>query len=332
MQIKISFNNINANATGIRVYRSTSVIDPNNLPAVYATIDPSSTSYTDTSVINGQLYYYMFAVFSATETVLSNNIQATAAAYVGPGPQILKYGDLDAGYYGIVASTDFMTWDALISWSGIPVNLKNANTIQDWLKFAHKGKILFVPKQPLMTASWASLYLAGLVYGTNDNGPRDYNTQVATNQMKTINVQGSNFKVRLLNGLPPGFDLTTAFTTSNGAATSSLLPSTPAWDSTDTTLNLEGSEWNDLFYKLVTWTPPSQRGKNWDKLDALIAANGNVNYIGCGGDSMFMELASTNQHITRGLNATNAYQPGTVGTHSTTVATQQYWRPVLEMI
>lgn len=330
MQIKIGWQNINSTADGIRVYRSATPIIQGSLPAVYDTIAGNATNYTDVGVILGSTYYYMLEVFKGSDSVFSQNIQAAAMPYSGPGGQTLLAGDLDAGYYGIVAASDFISWDAFITWSGITVSSKNPNATQDWLKFSFKGRTLFMPKQPFGTTTWSILYAAGLVYGTNDNGPRDYNTLTAANQLKTLTIAGSQFKARLPTALPAGFDLTKDFVNGNTAASQASLAGYYTNDSNDSIFDLSGSEWNDLFYKLFTWTPATQRGENWAQLDNLLAANGAASYVGCNSDNLFQELVSGQKCLNRGILSTNTYHPGK--TNTTAYTNQLYWRPVLELI
>jgi hypothetical protein len=332
MQIKINFTNNNTNATGIRVYRSTSIIDVNNLPAPYDSAAGNAASYTDTNVVKGQQYYYVFEAYNSTDSVRSSNIAATAAAYSGPGPQTLKAGDLSMGYYGIVQSVDFTTWDALLAWSNVTYSSKNPIAIQDWIKFAYKGKTLFTPKQPIAAATWNALYLAGLVYGTNDNGPRTYNTQTATNQYRTMLIQGSTFKVRLPTSAPAGFDLSQTVSSLSTGATLTVLGSYYTPDSYDTvsTTDLTGSEWNDLFYKLFTWTAVSQRGANWDRLDTNLTYNNNTSYAGLVSDNLFQELGVGQLAYRRGNFAANTYCPGYIS--ATAASSVMYWRPILEMV
>ncbi|BAQ02711.1 hypothetical protein AVU38_gp183 [Ralstonia phage RSL2] len=330
MQIQISFTNINSVAQGIRVYRSTAAIDPNNLPAVYDTIAGNATQYTDTNVVAGTTYYYMFDVYNGTDHILSANIPATATTYSGPGPQTLQYGDLTAGFYGIVQAVDFISWDAFIAWSGIAITAKNPYGSQNWLKFAFKGKTLFMPLQPIGQTTWTALYNAGLVYGTNDIGPRDYNTLTGVNQLKVINVNGSNFKVRLPTGVGPNTPFTAAFTTANNPAVSSLTTGYYTADTYDTQLDLSGSEWNDLIYKMLSWTPISQKGRNWQALDTTLAYNASTTYIGMVTDMILQELVTASTHIQRGNYTGSSYTPGYTKTGN--YATSFYWRPVLERI
>lgn len=332
MQIKIGFTNPNINAEGIRVYRGTSPLDFANLPAALATIGPTATSYTDTTVLKDQTYYYVFEVFKGTDVVRTSNIKATATFYSGPGNQILKGGDLSAGYYGIVQASDFTDWDSFVGMVGVTLNTKSTTPTQDWLKFIYKGKTLFMPKQPIGTMTWNALYLKGLVYGVDGTGPRDYNVQTATNQLKIVTIQGMQFKVRLMRALPTAANLAAGYLAANNSGGFQVHYGT-SWsaDSWDTLYDLTGSEWTDLFIRLLSWTPTSQKGRNWDRLDENLAFNSSTNMVGMNQDGLMMEMDSTKLILTRGVVKNNSYHPGYT-TASLAPATNFYWRPVLEMI
>lgn len=336
MQIRIAFENKNTRADGINVYRSATPMIPGQLPAKLATIAGNATEYLDSAVTYGNSYYYIFEVYKGTEKILTSNIRGWAMNYSGPGSQSFVAGDINIGYYGLVPAQDFTTYDKIID-TFLPSGFSNRTTESDqkWMKFSHKGKTLFVPQRPFGTVSWNSLYLAGLVYGVDGVGPRDYNTQTATNQLRTITIGGSLFKVRLMTFLPPGFDLTTNFTGTNtpSKAVTGLGAGNYTSDSYDTTLDLTGSEWNDLMYKMFTNTPPSQRGSNFDKLDVGLAWNpANNSILGISGDNHSQERLPGTSILGRGYAYANtvSLHPGNVSVNSS--ASAYYWRPVLELI
>lgn len=334
MQIKINWQNINTSADGVRVYRSSSFIIPSALPAVYATIAGSATEYIDTSVIKDATYFYVFEVFKGTDSAFSTNVQATAVTYSGPGPQLPIVGDLDLGYYGIVQSSELISWDAFIAWCGVTLLTKTTTTSQDWIKFAYKGKTLYTPRQPLGTISWQTLYNAGLVYGVDGMGPREYNTLTAVNQQRIITAANNQFKVRLPTALPPGADLTKDYSTvANTATIAAGGTGVYTFDSYDTNYDLTGSEWNDLIYKVLSWSPAGQRGENFVALDATIAFNGAIAGTGLNGDNLHQELLPNLNTVNRGLaqSATYTWHPGRTSTSLWTTTTR-YWRPILEMV
>jgi hypothetical protein len=334
MEIKISFINPNINAEGIRVYRDTKPMDPAALPAPIATIAGNVNSYSDTTVVKDASYFYIFEVFSGTEKVRSGNISATATFYSGPGNQTLLAGDLNMGYYGLISPNDFVDWNAINDFAGLTVGTRSTTELQNWFKFAYKGKILFVPRQPIAGAgglNWSVLYTAGLVYGVDGIGPREFNTQTAVNQLRTIAIGGSLFKIRLMRALPLNADFTKSYTTNTGS-TAAYTGSTP--ESFDSTFDLTGSEWNDLFMKIMRWTPTSQRGENWDHYDAGDLGF-NTSTTGMSISSIMMERSGASITPVRGLLSGSTYHPGYAVTQSPSVPSgtaAMYWRPVLEMI
>lgn len=332
MEIKINFTNPNVNAEGINVYRSKTQLDPTNLPAPIATIAGNSTSFSDTTVEKDASYFYIFEVFVGTEKVRSGNIPATATYYSGPGPQTFKNGDMSLGYYGLVNPNDFTDWETINNWSKATLAQKSTTSVQEWFKFAYKGKILFVPKQPIAYVSWSALYQAGLVYGVDGIGPREINTITGVNQLRTIDIKGSTFKVRLMRGLPDPWDNTKSYAAAQNTAAVGAYPNNTATpESYESLTDLSGSEWNSLMFKTMVWTPTSQKGENWERFDtAQLGWNSTTGYTGLDGDGVFMETTVVNTCITRGKRYTNTYHPGYVSTISN--STNLYWRPVLELM
>ena len=335
MEIKIGFNNPNANAEGIRVYRDVTPLDVNNLPAPLDSIAGNATFYLDQAVERGITYYYIFETFLGEQTVRTGNIQASASSFTGPGSQtFLRDGDMHAGCFGLVPAAEFITWDAFRSWTGMTFTATNPNTDHQWLKFAHKGKILFVSSQPLGWMTWNLLYASGLVYGVDGPGPREYNTLPVVNQMRTIQIQGFNFKARLMTALPPNFDLSYTPSAWNTAAGTIVTPSAGSVNNPgalDSTLDYSGSEWNDLMIPLISWAPISQKSGKWAVYDTALANNNSATWVGMKADHHFQEMISTKAIMTRGTGPNTSYHPGYASAIASTTS-GVYYRPVLEMI
>jgi len=66
--IKVNFkwSDLNQTETAYKVYRSESSFTVDNLPAVYATLDPNTETFTDEGLEYGKTYYYMFGVTDGT--------------------------------------------------------------------------------------------------------------------------------------------------------------------------------------------------------------------------------------------------------------------------
>jgi hypothetical protein len=82
-----------------------------------------------------------------------------------PGPKELVAGNAQLGYYGVVDATEFITGDELAALVGLTSGTAIPNT-GEWLKFAYKGKILYVAKQPFRNfISGNQLAAANIVNG-----------------------------------------------------------------------------------------------------------------------------------------------------------------------
>lgn len=246
MQIKLVWENPNVIATTTKVYRGTQPLDRANLSNPLATLTQGETTWTDTTAIAGQRYYYVLESLSARDRAVSHNIEAWALPRTGPGPQTLMGGDHEVGYYGDLLSVNFITLTGLRA----ALNFNVGSTIVDapvWMKFAYKGKTLFIPSQPLASGiSWKALYDAGLVYGTNDDGSSLY-TGAKVNQRRTVKIGLETFIVRLMTTAAPRPDRGIVYP----GGTIELPTQTI------------GSEWDDLIYRVCEWVPSTQRGSNF---------------------------------------------------------------------
>lgn len=116
----------------------------------------------------------------------------------GPGPEVPIAGNGKAGFFGEVSSEEFITVPELFAAVGLSVGTQiNLDTV--WLKFILDNRLLFMPKLNIgERVSWNDLYARGLVYGTDDFGLFPDTTPVVQNA--TVEIQGFQFKVRLLKG------------------------------------------------------------------------------------------------------------------------------------
>lgn len=100
-----------------------------------------------------------------------------------PGPNMLAKGTMQEGYFGLVTASEMITGDALTTLVGITQGTSQ-NSTTNWLKFAYKGKVLFVAQKPIRhSVSWDAINTAGAVMGT-----------------KQVAIKSLNYKVRLLQG------------------------------------------------------------------------------------------------------------------------------------
>lgn len=99
-----------------------------------------------------------------------------------PGSSTLIGGDIQAGYYGIIPSSELITGSDLTSAVGITEGTSQ-NSSEEWLKFAYKGKIQFVSKKIIRSnITWDHINSKGCVFG------------------KSISINGLNYLVRLMRG------------------------------------------------------------------------------------------------------------------------------------
>ncbi len=245
MKITLNWVNRNTDEDGTRVYRATAPFTTVDEMTPIATLPQGANTYVDETVVKGQLYYYRLQVFKDGDWYLGNQVAITALAYSGPGPQELSKGDYERGYFGEVTYDKLLSGDELALATGLTAGT-SINPLTPWLKFAHKGKILFIPKLPIrQVIAYNSLYDAGLVYGVDGPGAVVPNGRPQTNQKKLVEIQGDQFLVRLMKGAASNPAVFTA-TLGGGDAT-----------------GVDGSEWNDLILSLTNTVPPSQTWGNF---------------------------------------------------------------------
>lgn len=324
MKITLNWVNRNTGEDGTKVYRSLTTMNPASLPAPIVTLASGITTYDDTDVTRGATFFYRLGIFKGADFAISNEVSLSALPSSGPGPQTLLAGDYEAGYFGTLTALELFTGEELAFKCGLTAGaLQNSGT--DWLKFAYKGKILFVPKQTIRyNISWKALYNLGLVFGTNDTGTNLPASVSAApiNQQKIISKNGINYKVRLLKGAASN---PYSFTTSG------------TYDS----YGLEGSEWNDLIYKVVNQVPVAQKGGNWGTIADSAIYDANYSWS----TTICQETSGVNALVRGGLVNTGVGQVGYANQIDNTIlvtaavnwlgASANYypsWRPALEWV
>lgn len=87
-----------------------------------------------------------------------------------PGGNKLVAGNKQAGLFGFVKASDFITGSALATAIGMTAgNLQNDTT--PWIKYMWNGKICFTPLKAIRnTVTWDDIYKCGCVYGTDNEG------------------------------------------------------------------------------------------------------------------------------------------------------------------
>lgn len=227
------------------------------------------------------------------EQLLTINRQATLA----PGPQTLIAGDLQLGYYGKFPASQFVTGSVLAALVSLTAGTAiSANDSVDWLKFAFKGKTLYVPMKALRNnISYQNLTAAKIV---NDN--------------TMITVKNKRFIVRLMRG-------------------SNTYPYTGANNSYDPPEAYQ-SEYDQLMYRVCV-NNPARNTPNWDTFtQAQLGFQG----ASIGGQQLCMESSTPSNGGTGivGRGDTGSAANSFMGMFCPPVGqadADRGWRPVLEL-
>lgn len=200
MYIDLTWVNMNNVNVTLEIYRGDEPLDRDNLPETpIVTIDDGGTRYRDTDVELGKTYYYVFVTISDTDSHVSVNYPIRAINRRGVGPQDIIDGDANLGYFGTVASGQFLSTNELKEKTG----LTDGTVYQPfpiWHKFIRNNKILFIPHTPIVESiTFNQLWNAGLVYGTDvDTNP------FISAQKKVITIGADQYIVRLMTGFRDG--------------------------------------------------------------------------------------------------------------------------------
>ena len=101
-----------------------------------------------------------------------------------PGNRILLAGNMDAGWFGEVPSSDFITGDELARTIGLTAGSSQYST-EPWLKFAYKGEVCLVAKKSFRChLSWNNINAVNAVYGD-----------------RIIEIKGKKYAVMLMRGI-----------------------------------------------------------------------------------------------------------------------------------
>ena len=104
-----------------------------------------------------------------------------------PGPKRLKGGNLQAGFYGEVPASEFITGDELARRIGFTAGVSQ-NSNEPWLKFSYLGKTEFIAKKTFRHSfSWNDINNVNAVFGN-----------------RTTKIGEHTYKVRLPKGKTEG--------------------------------------------------------------------------------------------------------------------------------
>lgn len=233
------------------------------------------------------------------DTVLWPSINDIIGA---PGNRRLLAGNMQAGWFGEVPASDFITGDELANLVGITAGTSQYSD-EPWLKFAYKGSVLIVSKKPIRyNLTWDNINAANCVYGD-----------------KTIDIGDKKYQVMLMRGIgedvqPNPKTLNQAY---NGAA-------------------CHNSMWNKLMLPIHQKAPDTWRyldnvkspTENWNVgyTDADLVTNssgGNGSYSWC--QETIYEWDARSTRGRSGVSFSDAY-------FSYSTNNDYGWRPCLQLI
>lgn len=200
MSTRINWTNPNAAFTEIRIYRTDTPFDENNIPEAPLAVLTEGTTYLDQTTEQNKYYYYTVGVVINGELILAPAKKTIHIPYTGPGPQVIQIGDNSRGYFGITNTSELFSPAELTA----AVGLGGPHSAAQWVKFIRNGKILFMSLYPMTankTITWNQLYGLGLVYGTDDNGPPIAHGLTPRNQRFVVTKGEHRFIVRLPRAL-----------------------------------------------------------------------------------------------------------------------------------
>jgi len=206
--IKLQWKDRNFSEEQHRIYKSSTPMTLGMLPTPIATLSSNVTEYIDYDVIEGNTYYYRISAVRGSDEAVSDELMMVAEELnLGPGSQELIAGNMTAGFFGEVPTSELITGDDLATQIGLTAGTSQFSN-EPWLKFALDDNIIYVAKKPYRhTVSWQHIYQAGAVYGTNDNGSNSSGGNRL--QDANISVDGFSLDVTLLRGAnadPTGTD------------------------------------------------------------------------------------------------------------------------------
>lgn len=224
MNLTLTWRNFNISPVSMAIYRGDAPLNAASLPAPLVTLTAGEETWVDTTVVRGQLYYYMFVTTGATDKVPTRNYPILAVPRRGHGPNDLIYGDYELGYFGSMPSSEFVASVDILraigydgAAAGAAVNSTAATPV--WHKFAFKGKILLIPEKAIVTTgmTWMTLAQRGAVYGTGTALPDLTTPKHNTVQNASITVNTDRYLIRLPRGAET--DLNAFYTGTGGAIT-----------------------------------------------------------------------------------------------------------------
>ena len=78
MAVRLTWQDNNASEDGHKVYRSTSTMDPEALPAALDTLAADVTEYVDNTAVAGTTYYYRVSAYKGAVEAVSDEVSILA--------------------------------------------------------------------------------------------------------------------------------------------------------------------------------------------------------------------------------------------------------------
>lgn len=206
-----------------------------------------------------------------------NGLKSGTKNLLGPGPTSLVAGTSTYGYYGETSATLLFTGTELITALGITEGVPTFIAGLTYFKFAHAGKIKYIPKMTLANSmSWQSMYIAGAVYP--GPGPGAFPpTGLSVAQGTIVSKGGFQFTCHLMDTGPDPMTFNTAAAT--GSEFCDLLyrmmstydgsSGTPAWGAFSAT-DLNGQNFTILRNSTNLTTSDNQNKLSTQTLNKLI--------------------------------------------------------------
>lgn len=175
----------------------------------------------------------------------------------GPGPKVLKYGNEDLGYFGLILKSDFIQDYDLREQVAFNKGTLNSR-MTGWFKMFIGGKVIFFANDSYYNSVlWLDLYKAGIVSGTDDDGISGEVPGV--NQLRFVTTQEDTFKARLFSTI---------------VTDPQYLASTPITIGTGVSI---GAEWTRVITALKQWkvfVTGSYAGYNWASGTSIAGTGG----------------------------------------------------------
>lgn len=200
MFVRLKWVNRNQIPVTTKIYRNETIVPNDQLADPVASLDGTVLTWQDNTVVRRKTYYYVFETMNAGgQKVYSNPLKVYVEYNNGPGPRDLIWGDTQLGYYGTITSPEFFSPADLAAFTPAITYNAPANPVPLWNKWIRRGKICYTPVGPCnLLISYPNLYLNGLHFGTDDNGPwQPTGVSTLVNQRRIIEKGFDKFIVRL---------------------------------------------------------------------------------------------------------------------------------------